>query len=293
MIRARPSSETQAGTSWPRSGAYTASTPAVATGREVVVDRPWVAVEVAGAVELDRVDEDRDDHDRRPAPRLRDQARGDRRASAPIVGTTAIVAPRRSAHLRPGAHRAGIAEHLHGREPTKPAPGGTRSGTDRGRRAAPPTVRALSTASVHAIANTSAAAANKPLSAAVRDAGSRTKVGSDSTSATLPVARPKIVSPSTSRCAGRIARANPSWADCASRPTSGRAQQRRRWRRRRSSCSSVGTSVASRRCDGDRPSPNGRRSTGAAGPGACTHGSPDIGVDRRIRPSSRPPALPP
>ena len=137
-------------------------------------------------------------------------------------------------------------------------------------------VRAVSTASVQAVANTSAAAANNALRAAVRDAGSRTKAGTDSTSATRPVARPNTVSPSTSRCAGadRARQARRAPTGRTGRPLAWSTG--RRWRRRRSWCSSVGwqapgaaaTAAAQRRTSALEGRLRSR---------CVTHGSPDAG----------------
>ena len=85
----------------------------VAAGRQVVVDRAGVVVEVGGLVELERVDEDRHHHHVGTRARLGDERqvpvveRAHRRHDADDVAVAGTVE-------RPGAHRLGAVEHLHG-----------------------------------------------------------------------------------------------------------------------------------------------------------------------------------
>src|SRR5262249_39216304 len=80
--------------------------------RRVLLERPWIALEVVAAVELDRVHEDRDDDARRPPPRLRDER------DVPVV-KGAHRRPERDAPPRPAPpagpppHRPGITDRLH------------------------------------------------------------------------------------------------------------------------------------------------------------------------------------
>ena len=118
-------------------------------------------------------------------------------------------------------------------------------------------VRAVSTASVQAVANTSAAAANKPLRAAVRDAGSRTKVGSDSTiaNATRRKAEDGVA---VDEQVSRADRARQPVVRGLREPADlGPAQQRIRGDDA-DGCVHRWGLVCLRRCDGGLPSPNVR-----------------------------------
>ena len=96
---------------------------------------------------------------------------------APIVGTTPIAMARRPLLVRPRPHRVGRGEDL---ASSRQASRVARSGSERGRAQVAiatvpkPSDAAVSTASMHAVSNTSAAAANRRFSCDARESAPRT-----------------------------------------------------------------------------------------------------------------------